>query len=177
MATTDASSSHLVWGYPVLLGFALGMTLTSLVTIAQLSTPPELIATASGLIISMRSLGGTIGICVYNALFVAQLNHLGDEVAAAVLPMGLPRASLDSFITALNTHDASALASIPGVTPQAVQSGVSALLGVYAQAFRRIWITAACFVAVAAIAAAFLQDQKKEFNLRVDAPMEEADEP
>lgn len=46
------------------MGFGLGMTLVLLVTVAQLSTPPELIATASGLIISVRSLGGTIGIAI-----------------------------------------------------------------------------------------------------------------
>ncbi len=64
MATSNLQSNTLVWGYPVLLGFALGMTLTTLVTAAQLSTPPELISIASGLIIGIRSLGGTIGIAI-----------------------------------------------------------------------------------------------------------------
>jgi hypothetical protein len=64
MATATRSSSTAVWGYPILLGWALGMTLITLVTVAQLSTPPELIAIASGLIISVRSLGGTIGIAI-----------------------------------------------------------------------------------------------------------------
>lgn len=64
MATATKTSSVAVWGYPVLLGWALGMTLITLVTVAQLSTPPELIATASGLVISVRSLGGTVGIAI-----------------------------------------------------------------------------------------------------------------
>lgn len=64
MATANKGSSMAVWGYPVLLGWGLGMTLIALVTVAQLSTPPELIAIASGLIISVRSLGGTIGIAI-----------------------------------------------------------------------------------------------------------------
>lgn len=68
MATTDQSTSLPVWGYPVLLGWALGMTLVALITIAQLSIPPELISIGSGLMISIRSLGATIGIaiCEYN---------------------------------------------------------------------------------------------------------------
>lgn len=64
MAKSDLDTDRPVWGYPVLLGVALGMTLTTLVTAAQLSTPPELISVASGLIISIRSLGGTIGIAI-----------------------------------------------------------------------------------------------------------------
>lgn len=64
MATTDQGSATHVWGFPVLLGSALGMTLIALVTVAQLSTPPELISVASGLLISIRSLGGTIGIAI-----------------------------------------------------------------------------------------------------------------
>lgn len=64
MANTNLETDRPVWGYPVLLGFALGMTLTTLVTVAQLSIPPELISIASGLIISIRSLGGTIGIAI-----------------------------------------------------------------------------------------------------------------
>lgn len=64
MATTNRGSTKPVWGYPILIGTALGITLTSLVTVAQLSTPPELIAIASGLIISIRSLGGTVGLAI-----------------------------------------------------------------------------------------------------------------
>jgi MFS family permease len=64
MALSDSSSNNRVWAYPVLLGAALGMTLCALVTVAQLSTPPGLIASASGLFIAVRSLGGSIGLAI-----------------------------------------------------------------------------------------------------------------
>ena len=64
MARTDAGSSREVWGYPVLLGTALGLSLVSLITAAQLSTPPELIAITSGLVIGIRSLGGSVGLAI-----------------------------------------------------------------------------------------------------------------
>lgn len=67
MAMTDEDTNENTWGYPVMLGSALGMTLITLVTVAQLSTPPELISIASGLIISIRSLGGSIGIAICKA--------------------------------------------------------------------------------------------------------------
>lgn len=64
MALSGPSDSSQVWGFPVLLGFGLGISLCALVTVAQLSTPPELIAIASGLVISIRSLGGAIGLAI-----------------------------------------------------------------------------------------------------------------
>lgn len=64
MATATLSSSTLVWGYPVLMGWGLGTTITTLLTAAQLSIPQDLIALASGIMISFRSLGGTIGISI-----------------------------------------------------------------------------------------------------------------
>lgn len=64
MATATKSSSTQVWGYPIFVGCGIGMALVLLITVSQLSTPPELIATASGLVISVRSLGGTIGIAI-----------------------------------------------------------------------------------------------------------------
>lgn len=64
MVSATTGSSKAVWFYPVFLGAGLGMCLILLVTVAQLSTPPDLIATASGLIISVRSLGGTIAVAI-----------------------------------------------------------------------------------------------------------------
>lgn len=64
MSTTNAHTRNEVWGFPVLMGAGLSMTLIALVAAGQLSVPPELIAVASGIMISMRSLGGTIGIAI-----------------------------------------------------------------------------------------------------------------
>lgn len=64
MSMTTAQTRAEVWGFPVLMGTGLGMTLVALVAAGQLSAPPELIAAASGVMISVRSLGGTIGIAI-----------------------------------------------------------------------------------------------------------------
>lgn len=42
MASVDLGSSNAVWGYPVLLGAGLGLCLSLLVGVAQLSTPSAL---------------------------------------------------------------------------------------------------------------------------------------
>jgi MFS family permease len=64
MAKADSTWNMPTWGLPVLLGWALGFSLCSLITAAQLSTPPELIAITSGLVIGVRSLGGSVGLAI-----------------------------------------------------------------------------------------------------------------
>lgn len=176
MATTNRNTNLPVWGYPVLLGLGLGMTLTTLVTVGQLSTPPQLIAIASGLIISVRSLGGTIGISIYNALLQDQMKHLPTNIGEAVTGAGLDPKSVPDFIAALTAHNADALQAIPDITPEIIGAGEIALKDTYVLAFRHIWIAGGCFVALAAIVAAFLFDPEKEFNMKVDASVEKGNE-
>ncbi|KAK4170503.1 major facilitator superfamily domain-containing protein [Cladorrhinum sp. PSN259] len=176
MANTNRDTNTQTWGYPVILGVALGMTLTTLVTVAQLSTPPELISVASGIIISVRSLGGTVGLAIYNALFVSAMSHVGDNIAAAVIPKGFPSENLGPLIAALTAHNNTALSAIPGATQGIIGAGAGALLDTFVVGFRHVWIAGSCFVAVAAIIAVFLFDPTKEFNMHIDYPMEKEEE-
>jgi len=75
MATQGVESSKVVWGLPVLLGLGLGLSLVSLITLAQMSTRSELIAITSGLVIGVRSLGGSVGlaICEFSPPFASPL--------------------------------------------------------------------------------------------------------
>ncbi|KFY91333.1 hypothetical protein V500_04719 [Pseudogymnoascus sp. VKM F-4518 (FW-2643)] len=177
MATAGPSSGDHVWGYPVFLGIGLGTCLCTLVTVAQLSTPRELIATTSGLMISVRSFGGSIGLAIYNAILTGKLNsNLGPKIAAAVLPLGLPESSLPDFITALNNQNTEALGKIPGVTGQVIGAGVGGLREAYTLGFRFIWVAAGCFTVAAAVAGIFLIDPVKEFNNHIDHPAEKEEE-
>ncbi|KAK0638522.1 major facilitator superfamily domain-containing protein [Cercophora newfieldiana] len=176
MANMGTDDSMPVWGLPVLLGAGLGLSLVSLITLAQLSTTPELIATASGLVIGIRSLGGSVGLAIYNALFSNSMAKMGDNIAQAVLPLGLPPTSIGPLIGALNAHDDAAMFKIPGVTPRIVGSAAGALLETFASSFRLVWIAAACFVAFAAILSVFIKENTNEFNMHIDAPVEKEDE-
>lgn len=88
MATTTRGSNKAAWGLPILMGWGLGMTLVAIVTAAQLCVPHALITTASCLLISVRSLGGTIGIAIYQAVFTLGMSHLGDNIARAAVAAG-----------------------------------------------------------------------------------------
>ena len=146
------TSNASVWGYPVFLGVGLGMSLSSLLAVAQLSTPPHLISTASGLMISVRSLGGAVGLAIYNAVF----NHgvaanLGSKVAAAALPLGLPPASLGLLVVSLTSGDLAAAERVPGATPEIIGAAALALQEAFVIAFRYVWLAAGCFAVVALV--------------------------
>ncbi|CAM1506340.1 Fc.00g059810.m01.CDS01 [Cosmosporella sp. VM-42] len=172
MAASTRSTSQPTWGYVVLLGFALGMTLTTLITTAQLSTPPQLISTASGLVISVRSLGGTISLAIYQAIFINQLNSLPASIATAVTSEGLASGEVSGFVKAFIARNSTALEAIPGVNSDIIQAGTIALEDTYVSGFRYVWTAACGFVILAVVGAVFLQDIKKEFNMHIDAPVE-----
>ena len=79
------------------------------------------------------------------------MSKIGDNIASAVIPQGLSPEDLGDFIVALTGHNDTALASIPLVTPEVIQTGTTAMLNTYVQGFQHVWTAAACFVALASI--------------------------
>ncbi|KAK3615604.1 hypothetical protein LTR56_026492 [Elasticomyces elasticus] len=159
-------------GFAVLLGVGLGSALNTVIVTAQLSTPPELIALASGLMIGMRSTGGTVGLSIFQAILSSTLKELPAKVIARVIPLGLDTQYLEAFLTGLATHNASQIQSIPGMTPQIVEAATVGVKEAYMASFRNVWIAAAAFAAVAMLLSCLIKDDKKEFNAHIDAPLE-----
>ncbi|KAK5049568.1 hypothetical protein LTR84_004497 [Exophiala bonariae] len=152
MATLGLGSAKAAWGYPVFFGAGLAICITVLLTAAQLSAPPELIAITSGLMISVRSLGGAVGLAIYTAAFNSKLSETaGKKIANAVLPLGLPSSSLSLLILDILTGNIGGLPDIPGISPQIIQAGVLAFQQAFAESIRAVWITAACFTAAALV--------------------------
>ena len=155
MSTLGVGASvNRLWTYPIFGGFGLGISTTALVAIAQFSTPPELIAITSGLMISIRSLGGAIALAVFSAIYdhgVAQ--NLEEKVAAATIPLGLPAAELGVLLETLSGggSPAAALEHIPGMTGQIAEAAVLAYQQALSIAFRYVWIAAAAFSLLAAL--------------------------
>lgn len=153
MATANKNTPEAnIWAYPLFLGAGLGIALTALMVAAQFSTLPELIAIASGLMIAVRALGGTVGLAIYNAIFNSAMSqNVASKIAAATLPLGLPETSLGPLIGALIAHNATALAEIPGADPDIIEAGNEALLDAFTIAFRNVWIAAGAFALLAII--------------------------
>ncbi|KAJ4419759.1 hypothetical protein N0V82_004802 [Gnomoniopsis sp. IMI 355080] len=163
MSTTDATTRNEVWGYPVLMGIGLSMTLVTLIAAGQLSVPPDLIAVATGIMISMRSLGGTIGIAI---------SLISSNVASAALGSGLPSSSVEQFVAQTLAHNSTGITTVPGVTEKIIAAGTEAMISTYVQAFRYVWLSAIPFLAVAAVAAMLLIDPSKEITSVIDAPLQ-----
>ncbi|KAL2281087.1 hypothetical protein FJTKL_11767 [Diaporthe vaccinii] len=173
MASAGAQSREEVWAYPVFLGLGLGVVTSTLVTTAQLSTPPELIASATGIIIGIRALGGSVGIPIYTAVYNNQYSRGFGAVASAATQAGLSADTAQEFAQILmqTSGNSSAVAFLPGITPEIINAGSVARLDSIALAYRYIWITGIPFMLMATTASYFIVDHKEEFNHRVDTPL------
>ena len=181
------------WGYMVFLGAGLGFLLTTLVTAAQISTPPELIAITSGLMLAIRGLGASSGLTVFNAIFNAGLStNLASKVAEAVVPLGIAEEFVGQVLGALAAHDPDLALEIPGMTLDIFAAAAEGLQRGYQVAFAYVWASAAAFSALALIGASlffmfvrtlfahsvfilgtvFIRDTRDEFNANIDAPLD-----
>lgn len=87
-----------------------------------------------------------------NAILSGHLNkNLGANIAAAVLPLGLPETSLGDLIGALASQNNAALLAVPGISQDIIIAAVGALKSTYSVAFRWVWVAAGSFTVVAAI--------------------------
>jgi hypothetical protein len=76
---------------------------------------------------------------------------MGDNIGKALIEAGLPPAYVAQFVEDLLAQNKSGLGDIPGTTPAIIESGVSALLDTYVSGFRNVWVSALCFIVLAAI--------------------------
>ncbi|KAK5406884.1 hypothetical protein LTR06_008379 [Exophiala xenobiotica] len=171
-SVTESTPTSHFWGYIVLYGTGMGLAQVTYATAAQLSTPPELIAPASGIFVAVRSLGGSIVLAIINAISASGLSdNITPKVTAAVIPLGLPKSSVRPLIAALGANNATALHEVPGSTAQIISAAELALKQAYVVAFRHVFIFGAVFAATGILLASFLNNPYAEFNARIDAPI------
>lgn len=153
MATvTPSTPRNVFWGYPMFVGIGIGSILPTSMVSAQLSTPLELISITSGLMLTVRSLGGVIGLAINDAIYNHALDtNIPSKISAAVLPLGFPESSLQQLIAALRSNDQEAVSRISGITPQIIAAAGAALKQAYSIAFRNAWINASCFIFTAVV--------------------------
>lgn len=152
MASTNPSTRDNIWGYNVFLGLGQAGGVLALTTIAQLSIPPELIASATGLIVASRTFGACIGLVVFNAILNSLLaSRLAPDVGNAAVSAGLPASSLPEFLFAFLGGSDNALNSAPGVSDRVVQAATIVMRHVYTIGFRNGYISAAAIIAASLI--------------------------
>jgi hypothetical protein len=150
--STINTPRYAFWVYTIVGGTGLGSLLPLSMVASQFATPPELIALTSSMMICVRSLGGSIGLAINNAVIHNALDkELPKKIAAAALPLGLPASSLGDLIQALASQNKHAVAAVPGITPQIAQAAVGGMKRAYVIAFRKSWIVSAAFSAILVI--------------------------
>ncbi len=148
MATIHATEpeSHF-WGYITFYGLGLGSAIITLYTTAQLSTPPQHIALATGLLGSIRSVGGSVAVAIQTAIFINGLtSNLFPKVATAVAPFGITAPEdVGAIITDLTAGNIASLLKIPGVTEEAIGAAGLALKQAYVMGFQYPYVCAGAF--------------------------------
>lgn len=73
------------------------------------------------------------------------------NIGEAVTKAGLPTASVEPFVIRLLGQNITGLPSIPGATSAIISAGVDARLDTFVTGFRNVWVSALCFIVLAAI--------------------------
>lgn len=174
MATLQPGDNASQLAFAAVAGIGFGSPLILIIAGVQLSTPHQLIATATAVTNSARAVGGTIFTAAYtSALTTSLTSKLPTYIAAAAAKAGLPSSSIPAFVEAVASGSDATLSTIPGVNPSIIQTGFLAMEQAYADSLRLIYIIAAPFGIVACILCLFIGDLKKAMTYRVDAPVED----
>jgi MFS family permease len=145
---TENTPQNVFWGYPVVCGMGIGVLLTNLTVITQMSTPPAMVAITTGILTATRSLGATVALAINSAIFNDAISsNVPTKLADEVIPLGYPPEQLGLLIQAFMSGDQTAIQSIPDATPQLLGAAGAAMQSAYAASFRRVWICAAAFSA------------------------------
>ena len=136
----------------------------------QLSTPPLFIGIASALTISARTLGGTVGLAIAEAIYASQTNtQIGDAIAGAVIPLGFNPQYLGQLIGFL--FSGQGLAAIPGINGQILGAASTALKNTQAAGYSKVWWAFLPGTVIAAVLCVFLRNPVDRLNYVVDAPL------
>lgn len=111
---------------------------------------------AGGTCAGMRSGISAIGTVVYVSVLTGRLkSNVAAQVPPALIAAGLPKTSIEAFITAIYEGTAGAFTSVPGVSSAAINAGLAAYRQANADAYRMVWFSTIAFSGLAFVLAIF----------------------
>lgn len=124
------------------------------------------IGLATGVLGSLRALGGAVAQALYTSVLNNELEkNIPKYVSPAVTSAGLPKSSLSSFVKAL--AGGSSVDGIPGVTNAVVDAGQAALKIAYARSFRIVFFCTIPFSVILITASIFVPNMESFLNYNV----------
>ncbi|KAJ9118374.1 hypothetical protein QFC24_006203 [Naganishia onofrii] len=195
MLSVGLESRTGMWIFPVLFGLGLATGLTGLMAAAQFGAPTDSIATVSALVISSRSLGGSVGLAICEALCIADelqqetdaytsimlgtaifstrlSTQLPAQIASHVLPLGFNPQYLGQLIGGLSSQNIPAVIAIPGISPEIIAAGVVGLKLAFIAAAKYVWVVGIAITGAAAVVCLFIENLSQEYTAVIDHPVE-----
>ncbi|KAG5664674.1 hypothetical protein KAF25_008408 [Fusarium avenaceum] len=145
--------------------FGVGYIENAAFTGVTLLWAPQDIGLASGILGSIRALGGAIA----QALYVSVLNNelaktIPEYVTAAAVGSGLPAKSLPSLFEAVTSGDYS---TVPGINKDIIASASDAVVNAYTDSLHFVFYATIPFSCIMLIAACFVPEVKKFLTYNV----------
>ncbi|GAA5865110.1 hypothetical protein JCM3774_002134 [Rhodotorula dairenensis] len=154
-------------------GIGCGMAIVLVVVMVQYSTPPLLIGIATALLISVRSLGGTVGYAIAEAIYSSKTNtQIPEAIVKATAPLGFNPQFLGPLIGFLMSGKG--LEAVQGATPQILGAASAALKNTEADAYKIVWFAFLPGGVIAVICCALFENPQHRMNWTVDAPLNTA---
>jgi MFS family permease len=170
MAIVKPDINFAGWFFPTgLMGFAVGVQVATSIVIVSLCTPDRFIALSVSLCGSVRGLGGSIGVTIFNSIYNSKIDHfLPAKVAEVLIESGFSQDTvseiLPGLLAAVHAGSAEAILTIPGMTVEiamAVERGVQTA---FADSFRFIWYAIIPFAAVSIGLSLFLKSTRDQMT-------------
>lgn len=129
---------------------------------AGLNIPLKYLGLATGLIGTFRSMGGSVGNAIFNAILQGVTSKdLAPTIAGAASAQGFDPQNLPALILATAQSAVGiphAFDAVPGINPALEAAALKAFRGVYAKAFRMVFYSTIPFGVVAIILACIMRD-------------------
>lgn len=149
--------------------FALGIIELVALSMAPLFCKAVDIGLATGLLLSIRSAGGSVSIAVYTTILRNRLASIVPEVVGpAATKAGLPLNQVDALSVAV---ESGTWAKFPGLNPAITTAVQQAIPLAYMQAFKTVYLAAIGFGVAGIVGSLLTKDVRKHLTDKVERKM------
>jgi hypothetical protein len=129
--------------------------------------PDAAISTITGISLAVRTLGGSVGVSIYSAIYSNKIGqYLVTDISERVVEAGLPATAVPDFLAAYLTPGQNA-SLIEGVTPFVLEQAAIGRAWANAHAISFVWYASVAFAAISVVCCAFLPNIRQQMTNRV----------
>ncbi|KAK1762784.1 trichothecene efflux pump [Phialemonium atrogriseum] len=153
-------------------GFVSAATIVSTAMI-QLGVPHEYIGIATGLAITMRSIGGSVGTTIYSSVLTSKLKHYLFQYAATPLAKaGVDPQTIPALLAALLGGSVTD-SVVTSQSPEVLGIAANGIKQAYAHSFRIVYLITIAFGVLGTICVAFSSDVDHLMTGGIDIKLDE----